>query len=163
MTTRCRVRILVLLHVLNACEAASTAALNSSDVVSGTRVNTVCVDYAPQGHNPRQSSHMRWQVNNSPDQVLPASPMFCSRQTPHQCTVWFFLLWRSFLSSLSRAALLLSWQVQTESKRALGAERRASGSWASFATFCVPGGSFGGGMEDCECGEFIRRGAWAVS
>ena len=39
-----RVNTVVLLHVLNASEAASTAWSNSSLVVSGTRVRSVCVD-----------------------------------------------------------------------------------------------------------------------
>jgi hypothetical protein len=39
-----RVNTVVLLHVLNASEAAATAWSNSSLVVSGTRVRSVCVD-----------------------------------------------------------------------------------------------------------------------
>ena len=41
----CRVSTVVLLHVLKASEAAATACSNSSLVVSGTRVRSVCVDY----------------------------------------------------------------------------------------------------------------------
>jgi hypothetical protein len=41
----CRVNTVVLLHVLKASEAAATACSNSSLVVSGTRVRSVCVDY----------------------------------------------------------------------------------------------------------------------
>jgi hypothetical protein len=40
----CRVNTVVLLHVLKASEAAATACSNSSLVVSGTRVRSVCVD-----------------------------------------------------------------------------------------------------------------------
>jgi hypothetical protein len=39
-----RVNTVALLHVLNASEAATTAWSNSSLVVSGTRVRSVCVD-----------------------------------------------------------------------------------------------------------------------
>jgi hypothetical protein len=41
----CRVNTVVLLHVLKASEAVATACSNSSLVVSGTRVRSVCVDY----------------------------------------------------------------------------------------------------------------------
>ncbi len=56
MTNLCRVRTLVRLHVLYACEAASTACSNSEEVVSGTLVKSVWDAYG--AHSVR--ARLKW-------------------------------------------------------------------------------------------------------
>jgi hypothetical protein len=73
-----RVNTVVLLHVLNASEAAVTAWSNSSLVVSGTRVSSVCVDCCDVVVS---QNKMRVRSHNEPDPPRRSTVLLCSAQT----------------------------------------------------------------------------------
>lgn len=80
----CRVNTVVLLHVLKASEAATTACSNSSLVVSGTRVRSVCVDY-----NDVTSGKNRWGVAYATHWVYDIDPLGCP--TLHELSAYKIL------------------------------------------------------------------------